>query len=248
MPSSRIHLSHGLFRTALFTLFLASFTRSGWAQAFPYQVTPNYNWGAGGAYGLNYNTDYMRYGLPGVGVSPWNPIVQAQLNLGLRTAQYDMYNAWSANMYQMANLYNQQAIAQQIDNARQMQQTMEPRFDVRKRTQRGPKSVEQSGPAPLSRNQVLSPDGLVLWPGRAPTDGDLAKARSAAEAAIKVAVKEFEANGKATVQSIVEAKERLAAYGQPALKKLAAGNMDAAKNLLRFLASLEQVINSLAGV
>ena len=88
----------------------------------------------------------------------------------------------------------------------------------------------------------------MLWPGRAPTDADLGKARSAADAAIRIAVKEFEADGKATVQSVVEAKERLAAYGQPALKKLAAENMEAAKNLLSFLASLEQVLDSLAGV
>jgi hypothetical protein len=166
----------------------------------------------------------------------------------MQTARYDMYNAWTANMYQAANLYNQQAIAHQIENGRLMQQAMEPRYDVRKRVPRTPKTNEAPAPTPLPRNEVLSPDGSVLWPGRAPTDGDLSKARSAAEVAIRVVVKEFEANGKATVQSVVEAKERLAAYGQPALRKLAGENMDAAKNLLRFLASLEGVINSLAGV
>jgi hypothetical protein len=226
---------------------MAALAASSSAQPLPYQLTPNYNWGAG-AYPMNYNWDYSRYGLPGVGVSPWNPIVQAQLNLGMQTARNDMYNAWTANMYQAANLYNQQAIAQQIENSRQMQQAMEPRYDVRKRVPRTPKTSEPPAPTPLPRNEVLSPDGSVLWPGRAPADGDLAKARSATEVAIRVVVKEFEANGKATVQSVVEAKERLAAYGQPALKKLAGENMDAAKNLLRFLASLEAVINSLAGV
>jgi len=95
---------------------------------------------------------------------------------------------------------------------------------------------------------VVSPDGKVLWPGRAPNDGDLAKARSAAEAAVRVAVKEFEANGKASVQSVVAAKELLFAYGKPAIQKLAAENDARAKNLFTFLSSLEQLLDSLAGV
>lgn len=41
---------------------------------------------------MYYNPGYVQYGLPGVGVSPWNPIIQAQLNLGMRTARYNMYS------------------------------------------------------------------------------------------------------------------------------------------------------------
>ena len=247
MPTRPAPLADALCRTAVLTMSITFLAGPAGAQ-LPYQATPYYNWGAGDPSGLNYNPDYMRYGLPGVGVSPWNPIVQAQLSLGLETARYDMYNAWTAQMYQAANLYNQQAIAQQLANERQMQQAMEPRYDVRQRTPRPPKTREPASATPLPRNQVLAPDGSVLWPGRAPADAELGKARTAAEAAIKNAVKEYAASGRATVQSIVEAKERLAAYGKPALKKLAETNMEAARNLLRFLASLEQAINSLAGV
>src|SRR5438067_368722 len=93
----------------------------GHAQQYPNQPTPNYQYGSIDPFGINYNYDYMRYGPPGVGVSPWNPIVQAQLNLGMRTARYNMFNAWSANMNQAANLYNQQAMAQAIENQRQVQ-------------------------------------------------------------------------------------------------------------------------------
>jgi hypothetical protein len=217
------------------------------AQQYPYQSTPNYQYGAGDPYGMNYNYDYMRYGPPGVGVSPWNPIVQAQLNLGMRTARYNLYNAWSTDMYQAANLYNQQAMAQAIENQRQMQ-AMQPRYDVRSQAPRTVPSSDRQNREPLPRNQVVSPDGKVLWPGRAPNDGDLAKARSAAEAAIRVAVKEFETAGKASVQSVVAAKELLYAYGRPALQKLAAENDAAAQNLFKFLANLEQLLDSLAGV
>jgi hypothetical protein len=217
------------------------------AQQFPYQSTPNFQYGAGDPYGINYNYDYMQYGLPGVGVSPWNPIVQAQLNLGMRTARYNMYNAWSAEMYEAANLYNQQAMAQSIENQRQMQ-AMQPRYDVRSRAPQSVGSKDRNNNQTLPRNEVLSPDGKVLWPGRAPNDSELAKLRAAADAAIRVVVKEFEATGKASVQSVVEAKELLYAYGKPALQKLAAENDAAARNLFRFLGSLEQLLDSLAGV
>jgi hypothetical protein len=217
------------------------------AQQLPYQATPNYQYGAGGPFGLNYNWDYMRYGLPGVGVSPWDPIMQSQLNLGMRTAQYDMYNAWSADMYQTANLYNQQAIAQALENQKQMQ-AMQPRYDVRTQAPRTMKSRDRGRTQLLQRNQVLSRDGKVLWPGRAPSEGELGKARAAAEAAIRVAVKEFEADGKASVQSVVEAKELLYAYGKPALEELAGKSRTATEGMIKFLASLEQVLNSLAGV
>ena len=204
--------------------------------------------GARGAVWVELQHDYMRYGPPGVGVSPWNPIVQAQLNLGMRTAQYDMYNAWTANMYQMANLYNQQAIAQQIENARQMQQTMEPRYDVRKRTQRAPKSVEQSG-SPLCRairfsRPTASCSGRVelqpteTWPRHARPPRR--PSRSPSRNSRRMAKPRFRASSRPRNVSPHTVN--------PALKKLAARNMDAAKSLLRFLASLEQVINSLAGV
>jgi hypothetical protein len=218
---------------------------SGQGLAYPY--TPQYYPGAGDPYGINYNWDYMRYGLPGVGVSPWNPIVQAQLNLGMQTARYDAYNAWSAQMNQAANLFNQQAIAQAIENQRRAQM-LEPRYDVRERTPRMPRADRQAAPATLPSNLVLSPDGKVLWPGLAPAGGELAKKRAAAEAAILVAVKEFKAGGKASVQSVAEAKELLYDYGLPALRGLSAKNRPAAESLLRFFSSLEQTLNTLAGV
>ena len=61
---------------------------------------------------IYYNPGYAQYGLPGVGVSPWNPIIQAQLNLGMRTARYNMYSAWADQSNAAANLYYQQAEAQ----------------------------------------------------------------------------------------------------------------------------------------
>jgi hypothetical protein len=99
----------------------------------------------------------------------------------------------------------------------------------------------------LPRNEVLDKDGQVLWPSSLPSSETLDKAKAAAEAAIRVAVKEFEANGRASIQSVAEAKSQLFAYGKPALAQLVRANHDEAKKLLRFLASLEHVLDGLAG-
>jgi hypothetical protein len=205
----------------------------------------NYNWNT--YYGMPYyNPGYAQYGFPGVGVSPWNPIVQAQLNLGLKTARYNMYSSWADQSNAAANLYYQQAMAQAIQN-QQAQQALQPRYDVRTRAPRPVPPAEPSTPKSLPKSEVLGSDGRVLWPAAAPSSETLDKSKAAAEAAIRVAVKEFEGGGKATIQSVAEAKSMLFAFGKPALEQLARANREEAKKLLKFFASLEQVLNSLAG-
>jgi hypothetical protein len=205
----------------------------------------NYNWNT--YYGMPYyNPGYAQYGFPGVGVSPWNPIVQAQLNLGLKTARYNMYSSWADQSNAAANLYYQQAMAQAIQN-QQAQQALQPRYDVRTRAPRPVPAAESSAPKHLPKNEVLGSDGRVLWPETVPSSASLDKDKAAAEAAIRVAVKEFEESRKATIQSVAEAKSLLFAYGKPALEQLARANRGEAQKLLRFFASLEQVLNSLAG-
>jgi hypothetical protein len=216
------------------------------AQQLLYDQTPSYSNAQGYGDGLNYNADYLRYGLPGVGVSPWDPIVQAQLNLGLKTARYNMLNAWTADDYQAANLYNQQAIAQSLRNARQ-EQVLQPRYDVRRRL---PHSVSPPAPRPpaeLPRDEYVSTDGTVRWPDGLPTDPAFQAPKAAAEAAIRVAVKEFEADGKASVQSVAEAKSQLFAYGQPVIRQVNRTNHQSAKDLLAFFRNLEQTLDRLAG-
>jgi hypothetical protein len=219
--------------------------QEGPAQTTPVSPGPytNYNWNAN--YGLPYyNQGYAQYGFPGVGVSPWDPIVNAQLNLGLRTARYNMYSAWADQSNAIANYYYQQAMAQALQNAQQ-QQSLQSHYDVRNRAPR-PAPPSEAQPASLPRNSVLKNDGTVLWPTSAPSSEMLDKIRSAAEAAIRVAVKEFETEGRASIQSIAEAKSELFAYGKPALEQLVHANRDDANKLLHFLASLERVLNELA--
>jgi hypothetical protein len=195
---------------------------------------------------IYYNPGYAQYGLPGVGVSPWNPIVQAQLNLGMRTARYNMYSAWADQSNAAANLYYQQAVNQQIQNAR-MQTPIQPRYDVETRVPRPVAQVNAEAKKLLGKSDVLKDDGQVIWPENAPSSNEMDKARAGAESAIRVAVKEFDASGKASIASVAEAKSQLFAYGNPAIDQLARANRGEARKLFKFFASLEQVLDSLAG-
>ncbi len=236
-----------LFRQVLTGFLAITAGASSQAQQFPNQGTANYNWGV--PYGSNYNYGFMRYGQGGFGGSPYDSMDQSQLNVGMGPTPYDVYGTAGAEVNQGAgaNQNIQEAAAQAMQNQRQMQ-AMELRFDVRKRTPRTMQSKERQGNKLLTLNQVLSSDGKVLWPSKAPNDGELGKSRAAAEAAIKVAYKEFKAGGKASVQNVVEAKELLYSYGHPALDKTAGQSRQSAQNLHRFLYSLERAIDSLGGV
>ena len=192
---------------------------------------------------IYYNPGYAQNGLPGVGVSPWNPIVGAQVDLGVRTARYNMYRAWADEANAAANLAYQRAVGQAIQN---QQQAMQARIDVRQRVPRRDSPGRRSAWL-LPPNALLKEDGSVAWPASAPSGGSLDQSKSAAEAAIRIAVKEYASAGKATIHSVAEAQSQLVLYGKPALEELARANRGDAETLLTFLASLEQVLNELAG-
>jgi len=157
-----------------------------------------------------------------------------------------MYSAWADRSNALANLAYQQAVSQSMRNEQQEQATV-PRYDVRQRVPVPAAPPEPAAPKLLPRNDVLKSDGQVTWPASAPSSATLDKSRSAAESAIRVAVKEFETSGRASIQSVAEAKSDLFAYGKPALQQLVRANRDEAQKLLKFLASLEHVLDSLAG-
>jgi hypothetical protein len=234
-----------LFRPVLAGILAVTAGIPSRAQQFPYQGL-NYNWSV--PYGsMNYNYGFMRYDQGWGWGSSYQPMMQSQPNFGMGNAGYGVYGPAPAQIHQGADPYTQDAVAQAMQTQRQMQ-AMEPRYDVRKKTPKAVQSKSRQANKPLTRSQVLSPDGKVLWPGKAPSEGELGKSRAAAEAAIEVAFKEFKADGKTSVHNLVEAKERLFAYGHPALEKAASQSRQSAQKLLHFLSSLEQVLNELGGV
>jgi hypothetical protein len=236
--------SSGAFTAATLLLVLGAADQAAGQRQLPGPYT---NYGMNQYPGpIYYNPGYAQYGLPGVGVSPWNPIVQAQLNLGMRTARYNMYSAWADRSNAAANLFYQQAVNQQMQNAR-MQPPIQPRYDVETRVPRPVAQVNPEAKKLLAKSDVLKEDGQVIWPETAPSSNELDKARAAAESAIRIAVNEFKASGKASIASVAEAKSQLFAYGKPAIEQLARASRGEGKKLFKFFASLEQVLDSLAG-
>lgn len=201
----------------------------------------NYNWNYYGP--MNYRYGFERYGMGGGYVSPYDPMVQAQMNAQARMAQQQRANAWTQDAA-AANLFNRQAMAQAQRSAQQRAVT--PRYDVRKRT---PKTGSKPGDAPrlLPRDQVLQKDGRVIWPAAAASDGESARSRAAVEAAIRTVVREYQADGKATVRSVAEAKNQLLAYGMPQLERLAGTDRAAEKKLLTFFRSLDRALDEMGG-
>jgi hypothetical protein len=232
-----------LFRPALIGLLAFAAGASSQAQQFPNQGMANYNWGIPHG-SLNYNYGFMRYDQGGSGGSSYNSVMQSEPNLGMGMAPY---GPAQAGIYQGVDPNGQEAVAQAMQTQRQMQ-AMEPRFDVRKKTRKSMSSKERQANKPLPRSQVLNPDGKVLWPAKAPADGELGKSRAAADAAIAAAYKEYKADGKVSVHNLVEAKESLYSYGHPALDKAAGQSRQTAQKLHQFLFSLEHALNSLGGV
>jgi hypothetical protein len=219
----------------------------------------NYNWCCYGPYDYNwdyvaplyYNQSYSLYGLPSLGNSLEDSMVQPQLNLGIGTARYRLHDVRPNQADAPANLYNPPAPRNvPIPEPRNVPIPEPPvprRFDVRQRVPRPAAAAASTAPALLPRNQVLTAEGEVRWPASAPSDHAFGRTRAAAEAAIRVAVKEFEANGRASVQCVAEAKSRLVAYGKPALEQAMVTSRPQAERLLTFFTSLEKALNSLAG-
>ena len=216
-----------------FLLVAPGFSSRG--QQFPGQGRANYNWNV--PYGLNYNYGFMRYGQGG-SAGPSSP--------GMNTATYGVNGQVTAGIQPGVNPFNQEAVAQAQQLQRQMQ-ALQPRFDVRKKTSRTGRSEPQRADKPPTLETVISPEGMVLWPGKVPSEGALGESKAAADAAIEAAFKEYKASGKASVPTVVEAKERLHSYGRAALDRAARQSRASAQKLLHFLIGLEQSLDSLGG-
>jgi hypothetical protein len=58
----------------------------------------------------------------------------------------------------------------------------------------------------------------LVWPGEAPVEGDLKEKRDRSDQAMLVVLNETKQQGTASITSVAEARQKLLAYGQPALQ------------------------------
>ena len=75
-------------------------------------------------------------------------------------------------------------------------------------------------PATVHLADYFTKDNQLLWPSVAPNSGDLGKAQSAADLATLAVLNEYNLKGLASVSTVTDAREKLLAYGRPALKEV----------------------------
>lgn len=168
------------------------------------------------------------------------------MGLWMRTARYQMSSARASLANAAANLRYQRAIAQAIQNARKQEPPIRRRSGVQQRAPRPAPPPDATALVLLPVDQLLTAEGAVRWPASAPADRAFSRARAAAESAIRIAVKEYESDGRTSAQCVDEAKNLLLAYGKPALERVALTSRSEAERLLKFFTSLEEALNDLA--
>ena len=194
---------------------------------------PGWGWGAG--------WDYY-YGGPfgGIGYSLYDVEALKQQQYALNDSRYNVENAQATQAYAAANFYQQQAIATAMENARQTA-AMRPKYDP---TTGSPAMAPQPTPGhptvPLDR--LIDEKGQVIWPAFAPRND----ARGAADSAYQVAAQEYRQRGRASVAAALDAREKLYAYGRPALAKVRREQPPAGEPFKDFLNNLDVSLDLMA--
>ncbi len=90
---------------------------------------------------------------------------------------------------------------------------------------RGPAPSPTAGTAPRPVVPLASFfDGAkrLLWPSDAPVAGDLQQKRDIADEGSLVVLGELQAQGRASIASVADSRQKLLDYGQPALREIRA--------------------------
>lgn len=113
------------------------------------------------------------------------------------------------------------------------------------RARRGAGTAGSEPPARPVRplTSFYTPDHHLLWPADAPI-GDLKDKRSAADSAAAIVFSETQQSGVASLASVTDARQKLIAYGRPALEEIR--NHDTAAVADLFHAYLLSLYDSLA--
>ena len=183
-------------------------------------------------------------GFGNVGMTVYDQALAKQQMYAESVSRYQLRTAQAVEAYQAANLMRQKAVATALENQRQAE-ALAAQYDVRTKYPTAQPAPSPAPPIPL--DELIDPQGKVRWPDAAPVGGDLAARRQQADAAIQAAYQQFQAQGQASVQGVVEARRALYAYGQPALARLRASDAlrGRVNTLLPFLNHLDAALGTL---
>lgn len=234
--------SFGLYTPGIPTPYAFSPT-SGWT-GYGIDIT---GWGSG--YGTGWGFGYVNpyagsgYGLSAYGESPYSLAMARAQQSALLASRFNLMNAQTAQAYQAANLYRQQALGIAAEMYRQ-NKLYQPYYGVA--TGRPGVARRRGTVAVIPRDRLIDASGKVLWPASTPSGAKLNAARQEADDAIAKVFQEQKENGRASVRSVVAAREKLAAFAGTALERLRADSPADAAGLEVFLYSLDRALVAMA--
>jgi hypothetical protein len=201
-----------------------------------------YGFGAGYGYG-GWGGGYGAFGNMGMSLYDQAAVKEQYFMMG--AARYNLDNAAAEQAYQSANLMQQQAINTALENQRLSYQLAKDKYDVSTRVAASVQEARAAAPK-VPIDSLINSEGQVLWPDYAPSGGAHGERRARLDAAIRIAYDQTRKNGHAGVGEVVEARRLLQAYGNPALKLLAARSDKRARaGMVEFLNALDAALDGM---
>ncbi len=206
--------------------------------------------GYGNGYGFGGYGGLGGYGFGGFGgyggylggISPYNEVAAITENYALANSRYNLNTAEAVQAYAAANFYNTMARTTAANNY-PMTAPAQSKFPIRWTTNNAqPNRAARHNYLPIAK--VVDDKGQIQWPSGAPTSpGDVAAARSDADKAVQDVASAYKKDGRAPVSEVVDAENKVEAYGRKAIETLGADRQADAQGLGLFLGSLEHALN-----
>jgi hypothetical protein len=205
----------------------------------PYVATGGYGGYPGWGWGAGWN---YYYGGPfgGAGYSLYDIDMLKQQQYALNASRYNVETAQAAQAYQAANYYQQQAVATALNNYKEQAALREKFNTANAAPALAPKPTPGHPTVPLE--SLYDRRGQVIWPAVATRNDN----RDAADSAMQVVVQEYRKRGRASVASVLDARDKLYAYGRPALSHVRRQRPTAGEPFKDFLNNLDVSLDLMA--
>jgi hypothetical protein len=167
---------------------------------------------------------------------------QAASNFALAQGSYNLSSMSAGTTQGAGDLINSNLMANYVLGGVKDYASYAPRYNV----QTGNDFTSNAGGGSRLVD-ITSRGGDVLWPLSAPTDGDLADKRKAADTSIRDAIVDFRRTGKGSVEKVNAALRNLTAYADPAAKYLRQHDPGQVVTFMELVRSLDRGLRKLVG-
>jgi hypothetical protein len=153
--------------------------------------------------------------------SPGDFVNQHALSNAARAGKPPSNNVYAGNPNSYLNRVRDPGFVSSYDVARRTPAASRPS----PRVSPGERIVEQTATAPAAAPRPVVPLAsffnqakTLVWPGNAPVEGELQQKRDISDASTLLVLGELQAQGRATIGSVTDSRQKLIDYGQPALQ------------------------------